>query len=146
MFREARHGDICRIVEMLADDDIARARENLTGDLAPYYAAFDAIGADPNNDLFVWDDNGVVGCLQLTFIPGLSYQGAWTAQVEGVRVDASRRGAKIGEKMMAEVIARSRARGCQQLQLKTDKRRKAAQRFYQRLGFIMSHEGMKLKL
>jgi ribosomal protein S18 acetylase RimI-like enzyme len=134
MFREARHGDICRIVEMLADDDIARARENLTGDLAPYYAAF------------VWDDNGVVGCLQLTFIPGLSYQGAWTAQVEGVRVDASRRGAKIGEKMMAEVIARSRARGCQQLQLKTDKRRKAAQRFYQRLGFIMSHEGMKLKL
>jgi GNAT superfamily N-acetyltransferase len=145
--REARREDIRRVVEMLADDDIARSREDLAGDMAPYHAAFDAISADPNNTLYVWDENGaVMGCLQLTFLPGISYQGAWIAQVEGVRVDGSLRGKGVGEKMMEVVIAKSRERGCKQLQLTTNKRRTNAQRFYGRLGFVGSHEGMKLVL
>lgn len=144
--RIARPDDIRRIVEMLADDELARSREDLSGDLAPYHAAFDAIAADANQFLYVWDDGEVVGCAQLMFLPGLSYQGAWTAQVEGVRVDSARRGQRIGEKLMAALIAKSRARGCLVLQLKTDKRRRAAHRFYERLGFEMSHEGMRLKL
>lgn len=145
--REARREDIRRVVEMLADDDLARSREDLTGDMAAYHAAFDAIAADPNNTLYVWDDNGaVMGCLQLTFLPGISYQGAWIAQVEGVRVDSSLRGTGVGEKMMEAVIAKSRERGCKQLQLTTNKKRTDAQRFYSRLGFVGSHEGMKLAL
>ena len=145
--REARHEDIRRVVEMLADDEIARGREDLSGDMSSYHAAFDAIAADPNNALYVWDENGtVMGCLQLTFLPGISYQGSWIAQVEGVRVDSSLRGTGIGEKMMEAIIAKSRARGCRQLQLTTNKQRTDAQRFYKRLGFVMSHEGMKLTL
>lgn len=145
--REARREDIRRVVEMLADDEIARSREDLTGDMASYNAAFDAIAADPNNTLYVWDENGaVMGCLQLTFLPGISYQGSWIAQVEGVRVDGSLRGTGIGEKMMETVIAKARERGCKQLQLTTNKQRSAAQRFYKRLGFVGSHEGMKLVL
>ena len=145
--REARRADIRRVVEMLADDELARGREDLTGDMASYYAAFDAIAADPNNSLYVWDENGaVMGCLQLTFLPGISYQGSWIAQVEGVRVDSSLRGTGIGEKMMETVIAKARERGCKQLQLTTNKWRTNAQRFYSRLGFVGSHEGMKLAL
>ncbi len=53
--REARREDIRRIVEMLADDDIARSREDLTGDMASYNAAFDAIAVDPNNSSTVYD-------------------------------------------------------------------------------------------
>ena len=145
--REARREDVRRVVEMLADDDSARSREDLSGDMSSYHAAFDAIAADPNNTLYVWDANGVVmGCLQLTFLPGISYQGSWIAQVEGVRVDGSLRGTGIGEKMMEAVIAKSRERGCKHLQLTTNKRRIDAQRFYKRLGFAGSHEGMKLEL
>lgn len=145
--REARRDDIRRIIEMLADDEVARGRESLSSDLAPYHAAFDAITADPNNTLYVWDeDSAVMGCLQLTFLPGMSYGGRWIAQVEGVRVDRSLRGLGIGEKMMDTIAAKSRERGCKYLQLTTNKQRLDAQRFYKRLGFVMSHEGMKLEL
>jgi GNAT superfamily N-acetyltransferase len=138
--REARREDIRRIVEMLADDEVARGREDLSGDMAAYHAAFDVIAADPNNTLYVWDHKGaVMGCLQLTFIPGMSYGGSWIAKVEGVRVDRSLRGLGVGEQMIGEIIAKSRARGCKQLQLTTNKRRLDAQRFYR-------HEGMKLDL
>jgi N-acetylglutamate synthase-like GNAT family acetyltransferase len=146
MLREARREDIRRIVEMLADDALSIGREKLEGDLKSYQVAFDAIAADPNNTLYVWDEDGVVGCLQLTFIPGMSYQGSWIAQVEGVRVDRSMRGEGIGEEMMKFVIAKARERGCKHMQLMTNKRRSDAQRFYERLGFVMSHEGMKLAL
>lgn len=147
MLREAKREDIRRIVEMLDDDALASGRENLKGDMKAYHAAFDAIAADPNNTLYVWDEEGeVMGCLQLTFIPGISYQGSWIAQVEGVRVDRSMRGEGIGEEMMKFVAARARERGCKHLQLMTNKRRTDAQRFYERLGFVMSHEGMKLTL
>jgi ribosomal protein S18 acetylase RimI-like enzyme len=146
VLREARRDDIKRIVEMLSDDALASGREKLGGDMKAYEKAFDAIASDANNTLYVWDEEGVVGCLQLTFIPGMSYQGSWIAQVEGVRVDRSMRGEGIGEEMMKVVISKSRERGCEHLQLMTNKRRTDAHRFYERLGFIMSHEGMKLKL
>jgi len=145
--REARREDIRRMVEMLADDEVARRREDFSGDMAAYEAAFDAIAADANNMLYVWDHQGaVMGCLQLTFIPGMSYGGSWIAKVEGVRVDRSLRGLGIGEQMLDAMIEKSRARGCKQLQLTTDKRRVDAQRFYVRLGFEASHEGMKINL
>lgn len=145
--REARREDIRRIVELLADDEVAHGREDLSGGMAPYHIAFDAIAADPNNTLYVWEQDGaVMGCLQLTFIPGMSYQGSWIAKVEGVRVDRSLRGRGIGERMLNAMIATSRARGCKQLQLTTNKRRVDAQRFYRRLGFEASHEGMKIDL
>ena len=145
--REARREDIRRIIEMLADDEVARGREDLSGDMAAYHAAFDVIAADPNNALYVWDENGaVMGCLQLTFIPGMSYGGSWIAKVEGVRVDRSLRGLGIGEQMIDAIVAKSRTRGCKQLQLTTNKQRIDAHRFYKRLGFEASHEGMKLDL
>jgi ribosomal protein S18 acetylase RimI-like enzyme len=145
MLRTARRDEVRLIVEMLSDDELGRKRE--TSDLAPYLAAYDAVSADANNELMVWEENGgVVGCLQLTFIPGLSHIGAWRTQVEGVRVARNWRGRGIGEKMMAAVIAKAHARGCKAVQLTTDKSRKDAHRFYKRLGFIDSHEGMKLAL
>ena len=146
MLREARREDIRRIVELLADDALASGRENLNTGMKKYEEAFDAIVADPNNSLYVWDEDGVVGCLQLTFLPGMLYQGSWIAQVEGVRVDRSMRGEGIGEEMMKCVIAKARERGCKHLQLMTNKRRIDAQRFYERLGFEMAHEGKKLAL
>ena len=48
--------------------------------------------------------------------------------------------------MVEWAIDESRRRGCSLLQLTTDKSRNDEQRFYERLGFAASHEGMKLEL
>lgn len=147
-FRDATEADLAAVVALLADDPLGATRESPGAELPPAYAeAFAAIAADPNNRLIVADDEGaVVGCLQLTFIPGLSRQGMTRALVEAVRVDAACRGAGIGRRMMAWAIERARQRGCGMIQLTSDKSRTDAHRFYEALGFVRSHEGMKLML
>lgn len=144
--REARRDEVPLIVAMLLDDHLGKGREDMS-DMAPYLKAFDAIAADPFNTQYVWDENGeVLGCLQLTVIPGISQQGAWRAQIEGVRVSGAKRGTGIGHRMMHAIMAIARERGCAQMQLTTNKVRHDAQRFYETLGFEKSHEGMKVKL
>jgi GNAT superfamily N-acetyltransferase len=109
--------------------------------------AFEEISSHPDNELVVATLEGeIVGTLQLTFIPGMSYQGAWRAQVEGVRVRDDICNQRIGTRLMEWVIQRARDRQCRIIQLTTNKVRVGAQRFYQRLGFSPSHIGMKLAL
>ena len=48
--------------------------------------------------------------------------------------------------MLRWAIGEARRRGCALVQLTTDKSRTDAHRFYERLGFVASHEGMKLHL
>lgn len=151
VFREAQEADLPAIVALLADDPLGKHREmaqqpnaNIP---AAYRAAFDAIAADPRNELFVADAGGqVVGCLQLTYTPGMTYQGGERATIEGVRVSQGMRGRGVGKAMIDYAIARARQRGCVLVQLTTDKRRAEAQEFYRALGFTASHEGMKLRL
>jgi GNAT superfamily N-acetyltransferase len=148
-FRAATRDDLDAIVRMLADDPLGARRETYATPLpASYAAAFDAIDADPNNELVVACREGgaVVGVLQLTFIPCLSYRGRWRALVEGVRVDARQRGQGVGRALFEWTIARARERGCHLVQLTTDKARSEAKAFYESLGFVASHEGMKLHL
>lgn len=73
-------------------------------------------------------------------------RGTLVAQVESVRVDAGERRRGIGAEMMRWVIGEARRRGCSRVQLTSNKSRKDAHRFYARLGFVASHEGMKLDL
>jgi GNAT superfamily N-acetyltransferase len=151
-FRAAVRADVPAVLELLADDDISRARGFGTAPVAEdvdaaIWAAFDEIDADPNNELIVADEDGeVVATCQLTFIPGLSRNGARRMTIEAVRVRADRRRSGLGSAFMAYVLARGRERGCRMAQLTTDKRRADAHRFYERLGFVASHEGMKLVL
>ncbi|MET0415059.1 MAG: GNAT family N-acetyltransferase [Actinoplanes sp.] len=149
-FRLAERTDVPTILDLLADDDIARSRGD--GQIpeevdAATWQAFEAIDADPNNELIVGIDEGeVVATCQLTFTPGLSRGGATRMTIEAVRVRTDRRGAGTGRAMMAYALTRARDRGCRLAQLTTDKRRTDAQRFYATLGFTASHEGMKLRL
>ncbi len=145
MFRAATVADVPAIVALLADDVLGAARER-PGDPA-YDAAFAAIEADPNQVMAVADCGGrIVGCLQLTFIPGISHRGAWRGQVESVRIGADQRGSGLGRRMMEWAMDQCRARGCRMVQLTTDKSRADARRFYESLGFVASHEGMKRAL
>lgn len=147
--RRATRDDVDAIVAMLADDPLGRARERYEQPLPrSYLDAFDAIDRDPNQALTVACDEAgrVVGVLQLTFTPYLTYQGGWRATVEGVRTASGARGRGIGGRLVRHAIERARERACHVIQLTTDKRRDDARRFYEALGFVATHEGMKLHL
>ncbi len=145
-FRIARRADLPAIVTMLADDVLGQGRESgLVDDV--YLAAFDAITAQPGNDVYVGEaDGAVVATAQLTLIPNLSISGTLRAQIEGVRVASSQRGQGTGEALIGFLLSRARDAGAGMVQLTTNKTRENALRFYERLGFKASHEGMKLYL
>jgi ribosomal protein S18 acetylase RimI-like enzyme len=147
-FRAARREDLPALVRLLSDDMLGASRERASDPLPEAYGkAFDAIERDPNNELVVAEMNGkVAGMLQLTFIPGISRQGSWRALIEAVRVESTLRSAGLGRKLIALAIERARARGCRMVQLTSDKSRVEAIRFYESLGFVASHQGMKLEL
>lgn len=146
--RRATDADLPAIVRLLADDPLGATREQPSDPLPPAYrAAFAAMEAQTGNELLVAIAEGeVIGCLQLTVIPGISRLGATRAQVEGVRVASAHRGAGIGEALMHEAIDRATRAGCALVQLTTDASRGDARRFYERLGFEATHVGLKLRL
>ncbi len=150
--RPANRADLMHILRLLADDRLGANRED-TSDMAPYERAFEAIDADPAHLLVVGEllepgalAGPVVATFQLSFLPGLSRRGSWRSQIEAVRVAAELRGHSLGAAMVTWAAEESRRRGCSLMQLTTDKSRTDAHRFYERLGFTASHEGMKLTL
>ncbi|MGD1892808.1 MAG: GNAT family N-acetyltransferase [Cyclobacteriaceae bacterium] len=145
-FRAATRKDVKAIVGMLADDELGSQRENFTDPLPDsYYSAFENISRDPNQELIVVEDQGeIIGTLQLSFIQYLTYQGGIRAQIEAVRIKRDRRGQGLGEQMFRWAIDRTRERGAHLLQLTTDKQRPEAIKFYEKLGFVATHKGMKL--
>ncbi len=147
-FRLATTEDLLRIVRMLGDDFLGAQRERIEAPLPESYVkAFRDIDADGNNELIVAEIDGeVVGTLQLTFTPSLSYQGGKRCTVESVRVDNALRGKGIGREMMLWAIDRAKEKGCVSMQLTSHNTRTRAHRFYEKLGFTASHTGMKLKL
>jgi len=149
VLRTATDADVPAVVAMLAADQLGATRDGVRdeSDLAAYTAAFRQIDADPAHLLVIADHNGqVVGTFQLSFLPGLARRGALRAQIEAVRVAQSQRGAGLGAAMMRWAIDEARRRGCALVQLTSDKERTDAHRFYAGLGFVASHEGMKLFL
>lgn len=148
VFRKARSGDLPELVRMLADDVLGSRREVLSDPVDfSYTEAFASIASDPNNELMVAvSDDVVVGMLQLTLIPSLSYRGRPRALIESVRVSSRVRSKGVGAAMIRWAIEHARSRNCVMVQLSTDRSREDALRFYERLGFVASHNGMKLHL
>lgn len=149
LLRQATAEDVPTIVELLAADQLGATRDVAADadDLAPYQQAFSAIDDDPAHLLVVATaDAGIVGTMQLSFLPGLARRGALRAQIEAVRVHANYRNRGLGAAMIMWAVDEARRRGCALVQLTTDKSRVDAHRFYSRLGFTASHEGLKLRL
>lgn len=147
-YRKATKRDLTTIVGLLADDPLGSQREDASSPLNKgYLTAFEAINTDTNNALYVAEHCGkVIGVLQLTFIPYLTYQGSWRALIEGVRVHQDYRSLGVGKNFVQWTIEQARERGCLLVQLTSDKARPEAIRFYELLGFKTSHEGLKLSL
>src|SRR4051812_1787412 len=146
--RQATLEDLPEIIRLIADDYLGKQRESFELPIkSAYLDAFREIDVDPNNELVVAEiDGAIVGTMQLTFTPSLSFQGGRRSTVESVRVDDEFRGRGIGREMMLWAIDRARKRGCISMQLTSHNTRQRAHDFYERLGFEKSHVGMKLKL
>lgn len=147
IIRQAKQDDLKDIVNLLADDELGKLRENTT-ELAPGYdQAFAQIKQDPNAQLWVMEAQGkIIATAQVNYLNYLTYQGGKRALIEAVRVDKNIRSQGLGAKLMQHIIAQAKTHGCQMVQLTTNKARTRAKVFYEKLGFIASHEGMKLFL
>ncbi|WP_446664101.1 N-acetyltransferase family protein [Flexivirga sp. B27] len=143
---EATADQVPAIVALLVDDVLGRDRES--GDTAVYDEAFATIDADPTEHLLVLLDerDTVVGTAQLGFVRSLSRGGAIRAQVEAVRIGESLRGRGVGRAFFEFLIDAARREGAVLVQLTSDLQRGGAIRFYESLGFVHSHAGLKLAL
>jgi GNAT superfamily N-acetyltransferase len=149
VLRTATGADLAAVVDLIAADQLGATRDGVRDetDLAAYAAAFHSIDADPAHLLVVAElADEIVGTMQLSFLPGLARRGALRAQIEAVRVAQGQRGSGLGAAMVGWAIEEARRRGCALVQLTSDKSRTDAHRFYARLGFVATHEGMKLAL
>ena len=145
--RKATKEDIPQIVKMIADDELGKLREDYKNPLpSVYYDAFHSIDNDSNQELIVIQDSDstIMGTLQLSFIQYLTYQGGIRAQIEAVRIRKDKRGSGLGETLFKWAIQRAEEKKAHLLQLTTDKKRPEALKFYKDLGFMASHEGMKI--
>jgi GNAT superfamily N-acetyltransferase len=149
-FRTATQDDLHAVVALLSDDELAENREKAIGGDGvgeEYMKAFAAMEHEHYNHILLAEAEGkIVGCLHLTFVPGLSRRGAKRAIIESVRVVSERRGQNVGTAIMKEAIRLAREGGCSLVQLTSDTRRSRAHLFYRRLGFTQSHFGFKKEL
>ncbi|QUM84698.1 GNAT family N-acetyltransferase [Moritella sp. 28] len=147
-YRSAKMNDLENLVSLLIEDPLGSQREDASIPLkSSYVDAFKAIDVDPNNELLIVEvDEQLVGMLQLTFIPYLTHIGSWRCLIEGVRIHESFRGRGFGEQMFEHAIKLAKTKNCKVVQLTSDKQRPDAIRFYEKLGFIATHEGFKLAL
>lgn len=143
--RPACAQDLPVLIALYADDPLGKGREQTDkGVTDRYRAAFEAIDQDPNHCLAVGEIDGtVVATLLLSYLPGLSRNGAWRAQIEAMRVSRDWRRAGIGRAMLEWAIDQAKTRKCDLVQLTSDVQRPDAHRFYERAGFSPSHVGFK---
>ena len=144
--RDARPEDLESVVALLHEDVIREVDESEVPASA-YAPAFAEICADAHQNLLVGERGGeVVATAQVTWVRHLTYVGGLMCVLESVRVRSDLRGHGLGRALMEDVVDRARARGAARVELTTNAQRVRAQEFYQRLGFVPSHIGMKLYL
>ena len=147
-YRKAVETDLPFIVRLLTEDAVRLTEDRPDEPFHPRYVnALREIDADANQSMIVAVlDGETVGTLQLTFIPGISGLGTKRCLVEAVHIAPAHRSKGLGTQMIQWAIAQARERGCGMVQLTSNKKRLDAHRFYERLGFLKSHEGFKYHL
>ena len=148
VIRPAERRDIGAIVALFADDALGGHGDTTDESVRPRYeAAFERIGASPNDMLYVAVREGeIVGTFQTTLLTTMSGRGSSSLTISAVQTRADLRGHGIGEQMMRFAVEEGRAKGARLVQLMSNDKRTDAHRFYERLGFAKSHAGFKMKL
>jgi ribosomal protein S18 acetylase RimI-like enzyme len=145
--RKATINDLRAILSLLLDEDELGQKNELMGQELDhaYIEAFRKIDSDPNHYLMVVESGTqILGTCHLTLLPSLTFKGTTRMQVEAVRVAEKHRGYQIGEWMLLAAIDHATSKGASIIQLTTNSKRLRAKKFYEKLGFEATHEGMKL--
>ncbi len=144
--RKAKIKDLPRVIELLLEDELGQNRESKNKDLDHrYIKAFHNIDNDSNQYLMVIEkEHKIIGTCHLTIMPSLTFIGSTRLQIEAVRVAKEYRNQKIGAWMFNQIGLYAKSCNVSIMQLTTNKKRTLAKRFYEKLGFEASHEGMKL--
>jgi ribosomal protein S18 acetylase RimI-like enzyme len=144
--RLATEADLPRVVELLAQlaPDVPDRED--TGSPLPYsyHLVFREMQQGRQQLLVAEVRKKVVGSLALVIVSNLSHKGTPYAIVENVIVDEKQRGKGIGEALIKHAIEEARRAGCYKVSLTSNKRRKDAHRFYERLGFGRTHEAFRI--
>ncbi|MCC2609567.1 GNAT family N-acetyltransferase [Rhizobium petrolearium] len=146
--RRARDADLHQLIAIFAADDIGGHGDTTDeGAFEDYLRAFYVIDASQNEQLFVAEFGGeVVGTFQIVFNRTLTARGSLSMIIEAVQTRTDMRGRGIGAQMIAYAIEEAKRRDCRLVQLTSNMARTDAHRFYERLGFVKSHFGFKMKL
>lgn len=147
-YRKAVEADLPYIVQLLTEDAVRVTDDRPDEPFHPrYVAAMRELDSDPNQMMMLAVLNGeTVGTIQLTFIPGIAGLGTKRCLVEAVHISPAHRSKGLGTQMIQWAMEQARHRGCGMVQLTSNKKRLDAHRFYERLGFLKSHEGFKYYL
>jgi GNAT superfamily N-acetyltransferase len=147
-YRAATPADLPFIIALIVEDSVISTGDDPADAAHPdYVSALAEITADPSEEMIIVEKGGVpVGCFQLSYLPGLMRRGMKRGQIEVVHVAETHRNRGIGGEMMRWAVERCRENGCSMVQLTSNKKRLDAHRFYERLGFLKSHEGFKYYL
>lgn len=141
--RDARPGDLDAVIALLREDAI-REVDEAEVPASAYAPAFAEILADDHHQLLVGEADGeVVATAQLSWLRRLTYVGGLFCVVESVRVRSDLRSRGYGADLMRAVERIARDRGAARIELTTNARRDRARTFYERLGYVPSHVGMK---
>jgi GNAT superfamily N-acetyltransferase len=148
VIRRASREDVHAIAAMFASDTIGGHGDSADpADLPLYLDAYDRIDASPMITLYVAElDGAVVGTFQTLIAPTMTGRGSLLMTIEAVHTREELRGNGIGEAMIRRAIAMARESGVAKIQLSSNAKRSDAHRFYERLGFVRSHYGFKMKL
>jgi GNAT superfamily N-acetyltransferase len=146
--RQANRKDLADIIALFASDTVGGHGDTTDTEALPdYLAAFEQIMAAPNETLYVAElDGEVVGTFQTTALRTLVGRGSSSLMIEAVQTRADMRGKGIGEAMMRFAVDVAREQGFSKVQLTSNKERRDAHRFYERVGFEPSHLGFKIRL
>ncbi len=148
VIRRAREADLPALIALFAEDGIGgHGDTNDPAAFDDYLRAFHVIDASSNEQLFVAELEGVVvGTFQILFNRTLTGRGSLSMIIEAVQTRSDMRGKGIGARMIGYAIEEARRRDCRLVQLTSNAARVDAHRFYERLGFLKSHLGFKMKL
>lgn len=145
-FRIAKEEDLPALVVLIADNEIGSLREDET-DLSPYIKAFREISKSINDHLIVMEkEEEIIGMAHLTILTHLSLKGSKRGNIETFHIKNTYRNKGYGTILMKYVMTLAKKLEVLICQLTTNKKRVEAKYFYEKLGFVATHEGLKINI
>ena len=145
--REAFRRDLPTLVELMKALVITTSEAESRGasTLADYEKVFGQIECDPNHHLLVAEVDGrVVGAADLLIVPNISHRGSPWAVMENIIVEEGMRRKGIARRLIRHMIDLAKRSGCYKIGLSSSKKRVAAHRFYESLGFQQYGLGFRI--